>query len=110
MLPPVLVFCRASVRSFSSGGAESSGRARSGRQRWYANHIELQRDMAQMAREARELSVKARRLEAENKRLRKALEPITRGTFFFNDTDVQRAYKALGKEFQLSVKPAQPQA
>ena len=73
----------------------------------YANHIELQRDMAQTAREARELAAKARKLEAENKRLRKALEPMTKGTFWINDADVRRAYKALGKEYPLSAKLAE---
>lgn len=76
----------------------------------YANHIELQRDMARMAREARELAAKARKLEAENKRLRKALEPMTRGTFWLTGADVQRAYKALGQECPLSVKLAEHRA
>jgi len=76
----------------------------------YANHIELQRDMAQMAREARELAAKARKLEAENKRLRKALEPMTKGTFWISGADVRRAYKALGKECPLSVKLAEHRA
>jgi nicotinate-nucleotide pyrophosphorylase len=76
----------------------------------YANHIELQRDMQQMTREARDLAAKARKLEAENKRLRKALEPMTKGTFFLSVADVRRAYKALGKEWPLSVKLAEHRA
>jgi hypothetical protein len=62
----------------------------------YANHIELQRDMAQMAREARELAAKARKLEAENKRLRKALIPMTEGLVFLSGKHVKLARKALG--------------
>jgi hypothetical protein len=76
----------------------------------YANKIELQRDMQQMAREARDIAAKARKLEAENKRLRKALEPMTKGTFFISGADVRRAYKALGKECPLSVKLAENRA
>ena len=55
-------------------------------------------------------AAKARKLEAENKRLRKALEPITMGVFFLSDADVRRAYKALGKEYPFSVKLAQHRA
>ena len=76
----------------------------------YANHIELQRDMQQSARDARELAAKVRKLEAENKRLRKALEPMTKGTFFLSGADMRRAYKALGKECPLSVKLAEHRA
>lgn len=76
----------------------------------YANHIELQRGMAQMASEARELAAKVRKLEAENKRLRKALEPMTKGTFWISAADVQRAYKALGRECPLSVRIAEHRA
>jgi hypothetical protein len=76
----------------------------------YANHIELQRDIQQMAREARDLAAKARKLETENKRLRKALEPMTKGTFWLSGADVRRAYKALGKECPLSVKLAEHRA
>ena len=78
---------------------------------------ELARSMA-AAKEARRApkppcacgAAKARKLEAENKRLRKALEPITSGVFFLSDADVRRAYKALGKECPFSVKLAQSRA
>jgi hypothetical protein len=66
--------------------------------------------MQQMTREARDLAAKARKLEAENKRLRKACEPMTKGTFFLSGADVRRAYKALGKECPLSVKFSQHRA
>jgi len=57
-----------------------------------------------ISRYLRQLNATVRKLEAENKRLRKALEPMTKGTFFISGTDVRRAYKALGKECPLSVK------
>ena len=62
----------------------------------YMNHIELQRDMTQMAREASELAKKARKLEAENKRLRKALAPMTEGLAWLGPKHVKAARKALG--------------
>ena len=40
----------------------------------------------------------ARKLRAENKRLRTALLPMTRGTYYINRTDVARAFKALGMQ------------
>ena len=62
----------------------------------YMNQLELQRDMAQQAREARELAAKARKLEAENKRLRKALLPMTEGLVYLGSKHVKAARKALG--------------
>ena len=52
------------------------------------------------------LAAKARKLEAENKRLRKALEPMTKGICWLGGADVRRAYKALGKEYPLNGKVA----
>ena len=57
-----------------------------------------------------ELAAKVHKLEAENKRLRKALEPMTKGTFWLTAADVRRAYKALGKECPLSVRLAEYRA
>ena len=62
----------------------------------YMNSIELQRDMNQMAHEARALAGKARKLEAENKRLRKALLPMTEGLVYLGCKHVKTARKALG--------------
>jgi hypothetical protein len=62
----------------------------------YAKHFELIADMHQSAREARELAAKVRKLEAENKRLRKALTPMTEGLVFLNSKHVKAARKALG--------------
>lgn len=58
-------------------------------------------------REAKALAAKARKLEAENKRLRKALEPMIKGLFWLGVADVRRAYKALGKECPLNGKVAE---
>ena len=62
----------------------------------HMNYIEMQRDMTQMVREANELAKKARALEAENKRLRKALLPMTNGLVFLGSKHVKAARKALG--------------
>jgi hypothetical protein len=44
----------------------------------------------------RELAAKARKLEAENKRLRKALIPMIEGLVFLSHKNVEAARKALG--------------
>ena len=62
----------------------------------YANHIELQRDMALIYKEVRDMAAKAKKLEAENKRLRAALIPMTEGLAFLGHKHVKAARKALG--------------
>ena len=64
----------------------------------YMNHIELRDSLATQDRKFKKLAADVRKLEAENKRLRKALEPMTKGLFWLSATDVKRARKALGIE------------
>lgn len=64
----------------------------------YMNHIELREDMAKQEKERKQLAAKVRKLEAENKRLRNALVPMTKGTYWISTVDVKRARKALGLE------------
>jgi hypothetical protein len=71
----------------------------------FRNSIELRRDMEQSAMEARDLAKKVRKLEAENKRLRKALLPMTKGTFWICARDVRAAMTALGMEIPDGLKP-----
>lgn len=61
-----------------------------------ANTVDLRKEIAAQELERKQLSGKVRKLEAENKRLRKALEPMTKGTYWINSVDVTRAKKALG--------------
>jgi hypothetical protein len=44
----------------------------------------------------RELKIKVRSLEAENKKLRKALKPIVEGTYWITGAQVKKAREALG--------------
>jgi hypothetical protein len=60
------------------------------------NSVDLRKEIAAKEMERKQLLGEVRKLEAENKRLRKALEPMTKGTYWINAVDVTRAKKALG--------------
>ena len=53
-------------------------------------------DLKTARAEIRMLYSEIKKLEAENKKLRKACEPLVCGTFWITAVDVKRAKKALG--------------